>query len=102
MIPVGKTKNGYSKASKVLTPEEFGRVLEFAKEKQSELTGQMRSGDAAASPYNMGKQTGCEHCEYRNICGFDEQIPGCEYRKLKKYSREEVLEKIAEKEKAGE
>ncbi|XCP86289.1 PD-(D/E)XK nuclease family protein [Roseburia hominis] len=102
VIPVGKTKNGYSKASKVLTPEEFDRVLEFAKEKQSELTDQMRSGDAAASPYNMGKQTGCEHCEYRNICGFDEQIPGCEYRKLKKYSREEVLEKIAEKEKAGE
>lgn len=99
VIPVGKTKSGYSKASKILTQEEFDQVLGFAKKKQANLTEQVRGGAAQANPYEMGQQTGCDYCEYRNICGFDEQIPGYEYRKLKKYSKDEVLEKIAGQEK---
>lgn len=101
MIPVGKTKNGYSKASRTLLPKEFDEVLKYAGTKRKALTKQMKDGRADAAPYEMGQQKGCDFCPYRNICGFDEQIPGYEYRRLKKYSKDEVIEKIYEEHAGG-
>ena len=40
---------------------------------------------------------GCTYCPYRDICGFDEQIEGYEYRKLEKLPKEIVMEKIMAK-----
>lgn len=94
VIPVGKTKSGYSKASKTLKPEEFDEVLTFAGKKRKKLLDEMRSGKADPEPYEMGQQKGCDYCPYRNICGFDEQIDGYEYRRLSKMSKDEVLERI--------
>ena len=74
----------------------FAEVLGHAEEKRKELKQEMRAGNVEAFPYEMGQQTGCDYCEYRNICGFDEAIPGYEYRKLGKLSKEEALQKIHE------
>lgn len=96
VIPVARTKTGFAKYSKTLSAEEFSEVLEFAEEKRRELKREMNEGNVDAFPYEMGQQTGCDYCEYRDICGFDETIPGYEYRRLGKLSKEEVLEKIHE------
>lgn len=96
VIPVNKTGSGYGKASKVLTEEEFEAVLEFAEKRRGDLQEEMRQGNVDALPYQMGQQTGCDYCSYKNICGFDEQIEGFAYKELKKLSREEVLKKIKE------
>lgn len=94
VIPVSRTKTGLSKNSKILSKEEFSEVLKYAEEKRSELKSEMNVGKVDPTPYEMGQQTGCDYCEYRNICGFDENIPGYVYRRLNKLSKEEVLEKI--------
>ena len=96
VIPVARTKTGFARYSKTLSGEEFSEVLEFAEEKRRELKREMNEGNVDAFPYEMGQQTGCDYCEYRDICGFDETIPGYEYRRLGKLSKEEVLEKIHE------
>lgn len=97
VIPVAKTKSGLSKQSKVLTQEEFEDVLAFADTKRKELKKDMLSGNVSPSPYELGAHTGCEYCEFRNICGFDEEIPGYEYRRLEKLSMEAVMKKIQDK-----
>ena len=97
VIPVARTKTGFARYSKTLSNEEFSEVLEYAEEKRQELKREMNEGNVDAFPYEMGQQTGCDYCEYRDICGFDEAIPGYEYRRLGKLSKEEVLEKIHEK-----
>ena len=56
----------------------------------------MKGGRADAAPYEMGQQTGCDYCPYKNICGFDGQIEGYEYRRLAKMSKDEVLRKMKE------
>lgn len=94
VIPVGKTKTGYSKASRTLEPEEFDAVLEFAGKQRQKLQNEMKSGRADAAPYEMGQQTGCDYCPYQNICGFDGQIEGYEYRRLAKLKKEDILERI--------
>lgn len=103
LIPVGRNKDGsLSKNSKVLSPEEFDLFLEYTKEKEAELKVQMAQGDAAAAPYELGGSTGCDYCAYRSICGFDARLDGYEYRKLEKYSREEVMEQIRQELGKGE
>ena len=97
VIPAGKTKSGYSKASKMLLPEEFDAVLAYAEKRRTDLQGAMYRGKAEALPYEMGTQNGCTYCPYRDICGFDEQIEGYEYRKLEKLPKEIVMEKIMAK-----
>ena len=94
VIPVGRTKSGYSKASRTLEPEEFAAVLDFAGEQRERLQEEMKSGRADAAPYEMGQQTGCDYCPYRNICGFDGEIEGYAYRRLAKLAKDEVLERI--------
>ncbi len=97
VVPVGKTKTGYSRTSKMLPPEEFDAVLTYAQMRRKELQQKMYKGKADALPYEMGQQNGCEYCPYRDICGFDEQIEGYEYRKLAKLPKEIVMEKIIAK-----
>ena len=96
VIPVARTKTGFAKHSKTLSKEEFSDVLGYAERKRKELKEEMNEGNVDAFPYEMGQQTGCDYCEYRNICGFDEAIPGYEYRRIGKLSKEEVLQKIHE------
>ena len=97
VIPVARTKTGYSKASKTLSPGEFDEVLSYAQEKRAELKNEIKEGLAEANPYVMGQQTGCDFCKFKDICGFDEQLEGYEYRRLVKMSREEVLAEIEKK-----
>lgn len=93
--PIDRNKDGsLSKSSKVLSPEEFVRFLEYTKKKEAELKAEMAEGYAEAEPYKLEGSTGCDYCAYRDICGFDIRLDGYQYRELEKYSTEEVLEKI--------
>ncbi|WP_251388905.1 PD-(D/E)XK nuclease family protein [Mediterraneibacter agrestimuris] len=93
--PIGRNNDGSLKAnSKVLSEEDFLEFLEYTKQKESELKAEMADGAAGAEPYELGDGTGCDYCAYRDICGFDIRIEGCNYRTLEKYSSEEVMAKI--------
>lgn len=97
VIPVGRNKDGsLSKSSKVLPPEEFELFLEYAKEKERELKQQMEEGHAEAAPYELGGNTGCDYCAYHAVCGFDPRLDGYGFRRLEKYSRDEVMQRIRE------
>ena len=94
VIPVAKTKTGYSKQSKMISGEDFEALLSYADKKTAELQNRMWNGESDASPYEMGQMTGCDYCEFHNICGFDASIPGYQYRRFRKASSEQVMEKI--------
>lgn len=94
VIPVAKTKTGYSKQSKMISGDDFEALLTYADKKTIELQNRMRSGESEASPYEMGQMTGCDYCEFHNICGFDASVPGYQYRRFRKVSAEEVMAKI--------
>lgn len=40
------------------------------------------SGEVAAFPYRRKQESGCDYCAYRHICGFDQKIPGYQYRDI--------------------
>ena len=94
VIPVSRTKTGYSKQSKMISPEDFDALLTYADRKTTELQSRMENGESEARPYEMGQLTGCDFCEFHNICGFDDSIPGYQYRRFHKASSDQILDKI--------
>ena len=48
------------------------------------------TGDAQVSPYMLGKKNACIYCPYSGVCGFDMDIPGYEFRRLKNFTDEEL------------
>lgn len=95
VIPVGRNKdNSLSKASKVLSPDDFRVLSGYAKSQMKKIGTKILKGDVSISPYELGNRTGCDYCPYRGICGFEETISGYEYRRLPKQKKEELLEKM--------
>ena len=96
--PLRMNKNRtLSSASKALSKENFDTVLAYTKEKEKELKDVMYQGEVAALPYVLDEMTGCDYCGCRDICGFDQRIEGCEYRRLRKYTLEEALNSMKER-----
>ncbi len=96
-LPIGIKKDGSLSAnSKAVMPEEFDEILQFAQMKEKQLAKGVVSGELRAYPYEIAGTTACDYCPYRDICGFDPQIEGCDYKKIRKHSTEEILEKIKE------
>lgn len=95
--PIGKNKDGsLNRYSKVLPPEAFAAMLSYTKKKEAQIKRQIYAGEAAAKPYELNGSTGCDYCAYRDICGFDPRLEGCEYRSLESYSKEAVILKMQE------
>ena len=89
VIPVSKTKTG-----KLLSEEDFRIISEYAKNKVRKIGEEILEGKAAVAPYKMEEQEGCRYCPYHTVCGFEEKIPGYEYRELEKLDRDKALEKM--------
>lgn len=94
-VPVGRNKDTkLSKASKVLSEADFQVLSEYAGYQMKKIGTEILEGKTDISPYELGKKTACDYCPYRGVCGFEERIPGLEYRRLLKMKNEEVLEKM--------
>jgi ATP-dependent helicase/nuclease subunit B len=56
----------------------------------SRMSDDMTQGSIKTNPYSQGQYNSCGYCAYRAICGFYGDVPGTEFRRLKKLSDEEV------------
>ena len=95
VIPITKNKDGsLSKQSSALSEEKLRLITSYANEKAKKLGTEILKGNVDIAPYEMEKHTGCDYCPYHGVCGFDERIPGYQYRKIGKESKEEILSKM--------
>lgn len=103
VIPVTKNKDGsLAKASKVVEEQDFSLLMDFVNKKIVNLGQGILSGDVSIQPYEMDKKTACDYCKLKGVCGFDKKLPGYQFKKLQKFSEEEVLEKIRGEENGDE
>ncbi len=95
-VSAKKNKNGsMSKASKVLTTEQFEQMQTFATGKMLEAGNQIMDGEISIAPYRKDKdenKTPCRYCEFRSVCHFDPRQDA--YRDLEKIKAEEVLARM--------
>ena len=98
IIPVSFTKKGTPSAQAYLASEDqYDALLDFVVKRSREIGDEMKKGTIAPIPYKKGTSTPCTYCTYQSICrhghGYEE---GASWRNLKKLSKSEFWEHIAE------
>jgi ATP-dependent helicase/nuclease subunit B len=78
--------------SGALKPDDFDKVLEFARQRIVVLATKILSGEIEARPYRLGTESPCGYCEYKPVCRFDWQVN--EYNFLESLGKTKVLEKM--------
>ncbi len=91
---VSKDQAQYSRyeMSGALRPEDFQRVLQFARGKIMTLASGVVSGAVDVHPYRLGTQVACSTCDCRAVCRFDWQIN--DYNFLGAKSKLDVIEEV--------
>ena len=93
-IPVETDKDGqYKKSSKVANSAMFTAISNYVYDKLKAESEEILAGSAEIAPYKCRKKTGCDYCDYTDVCGFDKKS-GSTYRMLATMSDEEVLAKL--------
>lgn len=90
------TKGTLRKGSSVANENEFEVLNAYVKKKISDIRGEILSGNAEVSPYEMGGRNACTYCPYQGTCGFDRKIPGYEFRRLKQFADDEIWKIFAQ------
>lgn len=93
-LPVKLDKNGdIKKSENVVSADQIRTIMELTRENIEELGSQIAEGKIAIEPYKNKSNTGCDYCEFKNICHFDVKNGRNQYRrpyneKLKRYREE--------------
>ena len=102
-IPVTLNKDGsLSRYSQTATKEQFQVLSEYVNSKITEIGRRILEGETAVNPYRLRKRTACDYCSYRGICGFDEKIPGYEYRSLPVFQDQVLWQRMSDEERQTE
>ena len=97
IVPVERKKDGsYSASSSVISKEDYQVVSDFVNHKIRTLGREILDGSIEVSPYEQGSRNACTYCDYKNVCGFDEKIPGFKTRVLQDMTEDELMEKMRE------
>lgn len=82
VIPVGRTSNGYSSASRIIDPPGYLELAQAARDAVCIVADRILDGRVDASPAVVDRRTiSCTYCPYIGACGFDMRIRGYILRK---------------------
>lgn len=74
-----------------ITADQMKGMLEYVEKMVVNIGEGVLRGNKAVSPM---EGSGCEYCNYRGICRFDEKIPGFKVRDGKEISKEDAMIKV--------
>ncbi len=96
IIPAGLLKNQMLSAKTTAFSSDALRViLQYVQYWLKEKAQEMLQGKCEIRPTNDGKgNTACKYCSYHAICQFDLSLPDNQYRWLRKYDPETVIEQM--------
>lgn len=96
VIPVELKKSGEPSArSSVATTEEFEIMRTYVNHSIVRAGNEIYAGNIAVAPVADPNSSGCDYCPYKAVCGFDRKIDGFQERRMQKYDKKELLDKMA-------
>ncbi len=85
-VKEGEEETSFVPPDSVKTPQEFELLLAYVEYILKETGDRILAGEIAARPYrlkNKQVETACTYCRFKDVCGFDANLPGCSYRELR-------------------
>ncbi|MCM1538654.1 MAG: helicase-exonuclease AddAB subunit AddB [bacterium] len=77
-----KADGSVALSSHAYPTEVLETISNYVNRKIKELSQEILAGSIAHNPYEYKDQSACTYCQYSEVCGFDERLPGCEKRNL--------------------
>lgn len=97
VINIKTNKNGsYAAGSSQISGEQFEYMVKHTYDKMTGFGNEIVNGNVEAKPYKMDKESPCDCCSYKSVCGFDSRLEGYGYRELEKKCDEEIWEEWRE------
>lgn len=88
-IPVEyKADGSFTTASSVMEPKDMKLLSDFADYRLKSIGTSIMKGEIPVNPCTQGTKDSCMYCTYKEVCGFDEKLPG--------YTKEEILQEEQE------
>ncbi len=82
--------------TKPVSSADFAAIIAYVRAYMDGAVEEILSGKIDLKPYRRGTATGCEHCVYRSVCGFEHRIPGYDYKEQKSIVKNVLLEEFRE------
>ena len=96
----GEEEISFVPPDSVKKPQEFELLLAYVEHILKETGNRILAGEIAVSPYRLrhGKQeeNACTYCQFKDVCGFDTNLPGCSYRDIRPEEAAVLEDKMAE------
>ena len=97
-IPLDYDSKGGLRASvNAYDKEQMKLLSDYASYCLKEMGVKIKKGEIPLNPYMSGGADSCAYCAYKDVCGFDEKMPGHKKRSLDKDKDADYLEKMREK-----
>ncbi len=95
LLPVEVNKSGeLSGRSQAVGRERLAALTDYAADKAARIGQEILEGHVEQNPYQRKNRTACSLCGCREACGFDERLPGCEFRRLKEMDDGVIWEEV--------
>ena len=86
------SKGGLKSTTNALNSEQMKLLSDYASYSLKAMGAKIKKGEIPVNPYASGNVDACEYCAYKDVCGFDEKIPGYTKRNLSKDKDVDYLE----------
>ena len=90
------SKGGIKSTTNTYTDEQMKLLSDYASYSLKNMGVKIKKGEIPLNPYTSGNMDSCTYCAYKDVCGFDEKIPGYQKRNLDKDKDVDYLELMKE------
>ena len=90
------SKGGIKSTTTAYTHEQMKLLSDYASYSLKTMGVKIKKGEIPLNPYAGGNMDSCTYCAYKDVCGFDEKIPGYRKRNLDKEKDIDYLELMKE------
>ena len=88
-IPVKINSKDGTLGRKILSAENIDKIADRVEDIIIENTERIFNGEYGITPV-FSDIKACTYCNFNNVCGFDDRIPGCNYRYIHKVKDEDI------------
>lgn len=97
VISASRNRDGRLKASQyALTEEDFRLLGGFVHDKIEQIGRAIRDGRIERNPYKLGGENGCQTCNFKAVCGFEDGLKGMHFHRMINYKSSQILDFIRE------
>ena len=94
----GEEEISFVPPDSVKTPQEFELLLSYVEHILKDTGNRILAGEIAVRPYrlkNKQEENACTYCRFKDVCGFDTNLPGCSYREIRPQEAAVLEEEMA-------